>query len=67
VRALTRIGSDHNPILVEDGEGYSKIKKWFVFEAAWLANDEFKTQLKEKWHVREGVEPGAEQWRVEVH
>jgi hypothetical protein len=42
VRSLTRIGSHNNPILVEDREGDSKIKRGFVFEAAWLANEEFK-------------------------
>jgi hypothetical protein len=31
VRALTRIGSNHNPILVDDGEDDIKIKRWFIF------------------------------------
>jgi hypothetical protein len=54
VRALTRIGSDHNPIPVEDGEGESKVKRGFVFETAWLSNEDFNTQLKIKWPERGG-------------
>jgi endonuclease/exonuclease/phosphatase family metal-dependent hydrolase len=31
VRALTRIGSDHNPILVDDEREEVKIKRWLIF------------------------------------
>jgi hypothetical protein len=42
VMALTRIGSDHNAIQVDDGKEDKRVKRGFVFEAAWLSNVEFK-------------------------
>jgi hypothetical protein len=56
VMTLTRIGSDHNPILVDDGGEDAKIKRGFIFESAWLSNVEFKKQLIERWPVRENEE-----------
>jgi hypothetical protein len=50
------MGSDHNLILVDDGGEDAKIKRGFIFESAWLSSDEFKKQLREKCHVREGEE-----------
>jgi hypothetical protein len=53
---LTRIESDHNPILVDDGAEDVKVKRGFIFESAWLSNADFKNKLIERWSVREGEE-----------
>jgi hypothetical protein len=56
VMTLTRVGSDHNPILLDDGSEGVKVKRWFIFESTWLSNAEFKKKLIERWHVRNGEE-----------
>jgi hypothetical protein len=56
VRTLIRVGSDHSPILLNDGMEVSQRSRVFRFESAWLAISEFKNKIIEKWPVREGEE-----------
>jgi exonuclease III len=53
VRTLIRVGSDHSPILLDDGMEFSQRSRVFRFESAWLASSEFKSQIIEKWPGRE--------------
>jgi hypothetical protein len=55
VSFLTKLGLDHNPILVDDGTNSSQLKKGFKFQTVWLTKMEFKKKLIEKWPKR-GVE-----------
>jgi hypothetical protein len=54
--ALTRVGSDHCPLLVDDGSHSHQIKRWFRFETAWLSQPDFKKHLTEKWPQRRNEE-----------
>jgi hypothetical protein len=53
VRALIRVGFDHNPLLLDDGTRKRQLTKKFRFELAWLSHENFKRQLVEKWAKRE--------------
>jgi hypothetical protein len=55
---LTRVGSDHCPLLLDDGFGKDQIKRGFRFETGWLSRGEFREKLAEKWPIRrdEGVQ-----------
>jgi hypothetical protein len=50
--ALTRVGSDHCPLLLDDGNGNNQFKKGFRFEIAWLSQREFKRSLVERCPAR---------------
>lgn len=45
---LPRVGSDHNPILLESGELNLK-KSYFKFEQWWMEVAGFKDKVKEWW------------------
>jgi hypothetical protein len=49
VVTLTRIGSDHNPLLLDDGTRSDRKVRAFKFESAWLFQPEFKRKMLEKW------------------
>jgi hypothetical protein len=58
VASLTRVGSDHCPLLMDDGTDMHQPKRGFRFETAWLSQPKFKKHLAEKWLQRkdEGVQ-----------
>lgn len=47
--SITRVGSDHNPLLVEACPVRSIRSKIFRFEAAWIKQDGFIDWLLSKW------------------
>jgi hypothetical protein len=49
VSTLTRIGSDHNPLLLDDGTKSEKKKRGFRFEPEWLTQPKFKKKMLVKW------------------
>jgi hypothetical protein len=49
---LTRVGSDHFPLLLDDGSRNDQFKRGFRFETAWLSQGEFKKKLAEKWPIK---------------
>lgn len=50
--SLTRVGSDHNPILFKmDDEEYIR-PNIFRFEAAWCLQEGFKEWVISKWSIR---------------
>lgn len=51
-RSLTRIGSDHAPILVDTGKHAAKKEYIFIFEMAWLTQEGFKEKMIQKWPER---------------
>jgi hypothetical protein len=59
VRALTRSGSDHTPLLVDSGEqAHLGNKAQFSFELSWLSEDGFYEMIKKEWlSVKVGNDP----------
>jgi hypothetical protein len=58
VSTLTRVGSDHCPLLMDHETTIHQPKRGFRFEAAWLSQQDFKKHLTKKWPQRkdEGVQ-----------
>ena len=52
VQTLLRIGSDHNPLLVDTGPPEVKQPYYFRFEPAWLLQEEFIPWVVAKWPKR---------------
>jgi hypothetical protein len=52
VRALTRSGSDHTPLLIDSGEqAHLGNKALFSFELSWLREDGFHDLIKREWNA----------------
>lgn len=49
VKTLDKLPSDHNPLLVDTGEDYSRPKKKFRFEKWWLYKDSFGEVVRKAW------------------
>jgi hypothetical protein len=50
VRALTRAGSDHTPLLIDTGEqAHRENKAHFSFELAWLKKEGFYDLIAREW------------------
>jgi hypothetical protein len=47
--ALTRIGSDHSPLLLNMGENHIVGGKHFFFEKQWCNMEGFLEKVEEKW------------------
>jgi hypothetical protein len=52
--SLTRVGSDHNPLIVDTKDSRLKQQYNFRFEPLWLDQQGFKDMLKSKWPDRMG-------------
>jgi hypothetical protein len=52
VRSLTRVGSYHSPILLDDGVESPQRRRIFRFEKACLSNADFKKRIIKKWPAR---------------
>lgn len=65
--ALTRVGSDHNPILVNTEDARVSHPYVFRFEMAWFFQDEFQEKLLGRWLDRRN-DGGQDYWkRVKTH
>jgi hypothetical protein len=62
VKSLTIVGSDHSPILLDDGMDSPQRRRIFIFEKVWLSNADVKKRITEKWPAR-GVEGVQEYWK----
>jgi hypothetical protein len=51
---LTRVRSDHCPLLLDDGSIMVQPKRGFRFEPTWISQEGFKRSLIEKWPERRG-------------
>jgi hypothetical protein len=67
VRALTRTGSDHTPLLIDSGEqAHLGNKSLFYFELSWLRQDGFLDMVKKEWlSVPTGASP-MENWQNKI-
>ncbi|GJM94815.1 hypothetical protein PR202_ga11494 [Eleusine coracana subsp. coracana] len=48
VKTLLRVGSDHNPLLLDTGNT-NNVKPNFRFEEAWMTREGFKEKVIVKW------------------
>jgi hypothetical protein len=67
VRALTRCGSDHTPLLIDSGHqahlgNYSK----FTFELSWLREEGFFDMIKKEWNSTAEVESPMQRWQNKI-
>jgi hypothetical protein len=47
--SLTRVGSDHSPLLLNSGENKIAKSRYFFFEKQWTQEMGFGEMIKEKW------------------
>lgn len=47
--SITRVGSDHSPIILDLGEQGAPRPKYFYFEDQWLSQPDFKDMVVGKW------------------
>ena len=67
VRALTRSGSDHTPLLIDSGvKAHLGNKSQFSFELYWLRHEGFYDMIAKEWNsVNDGRNP-MEQWQNKI-
>jgi hypothetical protein len=53
---LIRVGSDHSPLLLDDGVDAVQCGRRFRFENAWLTKPEFREKMIERWPKWQGEE-----------
>jgi ribosomal protein L10 len=66
VKALNRLPSDHNPLLIDTGDSMSFGKKRFRFEKWWLEKDSFKEVVIRAWNSPCLVTDNMEKWQVKI-
>jgi hypothetical protein len=57
--SLTRVGSDHSPIILDYGEQGAPRPKYFYFEKQWLMHSEIYDLVKIKWQESEVRRPNS--------
>jgi hypothetical protein len=65
-RALSRIASDHTPIIWESGESKRPRKCGFKFEKWWLANPEFKDFVAKAWSLETNSDSTLDKWQAKI-
>ena len=66
VRALDRLPSDHNPLVLDSGDNVSFGKKHFCFEKWWLEKDSFFKLVEKVWSAPCGETKSIETWQFRV-
>lgn len=65
---LTRVGSDHNPVIFYSGEEMPKRQSFFYFEQQWLLEEGFRDLIAKAWEmVRQKFKNGCysmEKWHT---
>lgn len=54
---LTRVGSDHSPILVDNGESLPVRPRYFYFDQQWLLREDFRSLVTKVWQEAEARRP----------
>lgn len=62
---LIIIGSNHNPIVLDNGEQYTQRVRQFFFEKQWLNQEGFKEGVKRRWELISGRAP-AQAYSMEI-
>ena len=67
VRALTRAGSDHNPLLIDSGESaHLGNRSLFSFELSWLRQDGFYDMVRHEWMSISVGASSVERWQNKI-
>jgi hypothetical protein len=67
VRALSRSGSDHTPLLIDSGEhAHLGNKALFSFELSWLREDGFHDLVKREWNASVSGNNPIEIWQNKI-
>lgn len=66
VKALNRLPSDHNPLLVDTGEDFSRPKKKFRFEKWWLEKDSFLEIVRKTWAAPCNERNSLDRWQFRI-
>ena len=59
LHAITRIGSDHSPLLLSSGGGATPRSNRFHFEDFWLSQPGFVEAVRQKWDLAVATPPRA--------
>lgn len=52
VGSITRVGSDHWPVVLEEGSNSKNNKRVFRFENSWVQRADFQQMVRERWQQR---------------
>jgi hypothetical protein len=63
VVAAPRLGSDHNPLLLDTGDGLAFQQHYFRFSSHWLNQAGFKEWLHSQWPARYKYDP-LDHWHI---
>jgi len=66
VKALERIPSDHNPLVVNSGVNSFFGKKRFSFEKWWLQKESFKSFVEKAWRTPCSFSNSIDRWQFRV-
>jgi hypothetical protein len=68
VRALTRSGSDHTPLLIDSGDqAFLGNKKKLSFELSWFKIDGFMEMIAQEWASNSTRDNSLENWQNKIH
>jgi hypothetical protein len=66
VKALERLPSDHNPLLVDSGDNIFYRKKHFRFEKWWLEEASFGEIVHKVWNLPCGARNSMDIWQFRI-
>jgi hypothetical protein len=66
VKALERLPSDHNPLVLNTGDNVSFGKKRFRFEKWWLEKDSFRAIVEKAWNTPCALIKSIVRWQYKV-
>jgi hypothetical protein len=66
VKALDRLPSDHNPLLLTSGDNVSFGKKRFRFEKWRLEKDTFRGMVEKAWNTPTGCNKSIDRWQFKI-
>lgn len=66
VKALERLPSDHNPLILNSGDNTLFGKKRFRFEKWWLEKDSFRSMVEKAWNSPCSSEKSIDKWQFKV-
>lgn len=66
VKALERVPSDHNPLLVDTGDNLFFGKKRFRFEKWWLEQESFRGVVEKAWRTPCNAKSHIDAWESKI-
>lgn len=66
IKALSRLPSDHNPLLLDTGEDLSRHKKRFRVERWWLEKESFREIVTKTWSTPCSLKGSLDRWQFRI-